>query len=101
MKAYSYESVQLLDTKGEIILALGVQHDSPEVRETLLSAALRSGDMQSSDLFLDKNGGAWLDIVVPLSGMASDSLVNVHSHNSTDSFGVPREWPCLCPCFQQ
>ena len=66
IKAYSYESVQLLDTKGKIILALGVQHDSPEVRETLLSAALRSGDMQSSDLFLDKNGGAWLDIVVPL-----------------------------------
>jgi diguanylate cyclase (GGDEF)-like protein/PAS domain S-box-containing protein len=66
MKAYSYESVLLLDSTGQTLLTLGDQHDPREVSETLLSAASRSGQTQGSDLFLDKNGRAWLDIVVPL-----------------------------------
>lgn len=66
MKAYSYESVLLLDPTGQTLLTLGQQHGPGEVSETLLSAALRRGQTQSSGLFLDKNGRAWLDIVVPL-----------------------------------
>ncbi|HEV7929906.1 MAG TPA: PAS domain S-box protein, partial [Nitrosospira sp.] len=66
MKAYSYESVLLLDSTGRTLLTLGDQYDPREVSETLLSAASRSGQTQGSDLFLDKNGRAWLDIVVPL-----------------------------------
>ncbi|HKX57499.1 MAG TPA: PAS domain-containing protein, partial [Xanthomonadales bacterium] len=66
MKAYSYESVLLLDTTGTTVLALGEQPDSPKVSETLLSAARSRGETQSSDLFLDQNSHAWLDIVVPI-----------------------------------
>lgn len=66
MKAYSYESILLLDTAGHTLLTLGEQPDTPEVSKTLLSAALRSRRTQSSDLYLDKNGRAWLDYVLPL-----------------------------------
>ncbi len=66
MKAYSYESVLLLDTTGTKMLVLGEQPDSLKVSETLLSASLSRGEMQSSDLYLDQNGHAWLDIVVPI-----------------------------------
>jgi diguanylate cyclase (GGDEF)-like protein/PAS domain S-box-containing protein len=66
IKAYSYESALLLDPTGHTLLALGEQQGSPEVSEALRAAALRSGQAQSSDFFLDKNGQARLDIVVPL-----------------------------------
>ena len=51
MKAYSYESVLLLDTKGTTMLVLGEQHDSPKVSETLLSAALAEEKCRAATCF--------------------------------------------------
>src|SRR4051794_26203703 len=65
--AYSYESVQLLDTGGQPLLVLGEQRKLPAVTQALLPVALRTHRIQSSDLFLDEYGKALLDIVVPLS----------------------------------
>ena len=51
MKAYSYESVLLLDTKGKIMLALGEQHDSPEVSRNAAAAALRRAIYRAATCF--------------------------------------------------
>ncbi len=77
-KAYSYESVLLLDTKGEPLLTLGEPHNLSDVTRALLPAALRSKRIQSSDLFLDESGTARLDIVVPL----------FHGTDSQETVGV-------------
>ncbi|PTR06186.1 PAS domain S-box-containing protein/diguanylate cyclase (GGDEF)-like protein [Nitrosospira sp. Nsp5] len=65
-KAYSYESVLLLDTEGQLLLTPGEKYELPAVTKALLPAALETKRIQSSDLFLDERGIARLDIIVPL-----------------------------------
>jgi diguanylate cyclase (GGDEF)-like protein/PAS domain S-box-containing protein len=65
-KAYSYESVLLLDTEGQLLLTPGGKYELPAVTQALIPAALQTKRTQSSDLFLDEHGIARLDIVVPL-----------------------------------
>lgn len=64
--AYSYESVLLLDTEGQLLLTPGEKYELPAVTKALLPAALETKRIQSSDLFLDERGIARLDIIVPL-----------------------------------
>ncbi|SCX76479.1 EAL domain-containing protein [Nitrosospira sp. Nsp13] len=65
-KAYSYESVLLLDTEGQLLLTPGEKYELPAITKALLPAALETKRIQSSDLFLDERGIARLDIIVPL-----------------------------------
>src|SRR5690606_18764171 len=64
-RAYSYESVLLMDTAGRPLLALGENQPLPATTRALLPKAIQTSRMQSSDLFLD-DGKPRLDIVVPL-----------------------------------
>jgi diguanylate cyclase (GGDEF)-like protein/PAS domain S-box-containing protein len=65
-RAYSYESVLLLDANRETLLALGEQRKLPAVTQALLADALSTDRIESTDLFLDENGKPCLDILVPL-----------------------------------
>ncbi|SEA54489.1 EAL domain-containing protein [Nitrosospira multiformis] len=65
-QAYSYESVILLDVESRPLLVLGEKHELPPITRELLSTALRSRQIQSTDFFLDENGKPLLDIAVPL-----------------------------------
>ena len=100
-KAYSYESVVLLDTKGQPLLTLGEQHNLSDVTRALLPAALRTKRLQSSDLFLDEGGIARLDIVVPLVlGASSEEAVGVVVlHANLERFLLPLvgKWPVHSP----
>jgi diguanylate cyclase (GGDEF)-like protein/PAS domain S-box-containing protein len=96
-QAYSYQSVLLMDTKGQPILTLGESHRMPHITRALLSAALRTRQIQSSDLFLDESGKARLDIVVPLvhdSG-SNEAVAVVVLRADLEQFLVPlvEKWP--------
>jgi len=65
-QAYSYESVILLDVESRPLLVLGEKHELPSVTHELLSRALQTRQIQSTDFFLDENGKPLLDIAVPL-----------------------------------
>ena len=65
-QAYSYASVILLDVESQPLLVLGEKHELASVTHELLSRALRTHQIQSTDFFLDENGKALLDIAVPL-----------------------------------
>lgn len=96
-QAYSYESVLLMDTAGLSLLALGEKHELPPITAELLPAALRTRQIQSSDLFKDESGEAWLDIVVPLvpDGMGEEPVAVVVLRANLAQFLVPliEKWP--------
>jgi diguanylate cyclase (GGDEF)-like protein/PAS domain S-box-containing protein len=96
-KAYSYESVLLLDTEGRPLLTLGEPPNLSVVTKALLPAALRTKEIQSSDLFLDENGEAQLDIVVPLVSetISEQAVAVVVLHANLERFLLPlvEKWP--------
>jgi diguanylate cyclase (GGDEF)-like protein/PAS domain S-box-containing protein len=100
-QAYSYESVLLMDIKGQPLLALGDAHKLPAITRTLLPAALQTREIQSSDLFLDERGEARLDIVVPLvhDGMSDEAVAVVVLRADLEQFLVPlvEKWPGRSP----
>jgi diguanylate cyclase (GGDEF)-like protein/PAS domain S-box-containing protein len=100
-QAYSYESVLLMDIKGQPLLALGDAHKLPAITRTLLTAALQTREIQSSDLFLDERGEARLDIVVPLvhDGMSDEAVAVVVLRADLEQFLVPlvEKWPGRSP----
>lgn len=64
---YHYDGVELMDVSGHSLLAEGQQTDrSIPARQTLLTKALASGEVQSSDLYRDSSGHIRLDLVAPL-----------------------------------
>ena len=95
--AYSYESVQLLDTGGQPLLVLGEQRKLPAVTQALLPVALRTHRIQSSDLFLDEYGQALLDIVVPLTleTVSEQPVAVVILRANLEQFLIPLidKWP--------
>ncbi|HTJ54166.1 MAG TPA: EAL domain-containing protein [Nitrosospira sp.] len=95
--AYSYESVQLLDTGGQPLLVLGEQRKLPAVTQALLPVALRTHRIQSSDLFLDEHGKALLDILVPLSleTVSEQPVAVVILRANLEQFLIPliEKWP--------
>jgi diguanylate cyclase (GGDEF)-like protein/PAS domain S-box-containing protein len=100
-QAYSYESVLLMDAKGQPLLALGDVHKLPANTNKLLPAALQTRKIQSSDLFLDERGEARLDIVVPLvhDGMSAEAVAVVVLRADLEQFLVPlvEKWPGRSP----
>ncbi|ARO88322.1 GGDEF domain-containing protein [Nitrosospira lacus] len=96
-KAYSYESVLLMNTEGRPLLTLGEQYELPAVTQALLPAALRTKQIQSSDLFLDENGIARLDIVVPLvpEAISQQAVAVVVLRANLERFLLPLvgKWP--------
>jgi diguanylate cyclase (GGDEF)-like protein/PAS domain S-box-containing protein len=96
-KAYSYESVLLLDTEGRPLLTLGKPPNLSVVTKALLPAALRTKEIQSSDLFLDENGEAQLDIVVPLVSetISEQAVAVVVLRANLERFLLPlvEKWP--------
>jgi diguanylate cyclase (GGDEF)-like protein/PAS domain S-box-containing protein len=96
-KAYSYESVLLLDTEGRPLLTLGEPPNLSVVTKALLPAALRTKEIQSSDLFLDENGEAQLDIVVPLVSetISEQAVAVVVLRANLERFLLPlvEKWP--------
>ncbi|MEO5655453.1 MAG: EAL domain-containing protein [Nitrosospira sp.] len=100
-QAYSYESVLLMDTEGQPLLALGDAHKLPAITRKLLPAALQTREIQSSDLFLDERGEARLDIVVPLvhDGMSDEAVAVVVLRADLEQFLVPlvEKWPGRSP----
>lgn len=64
--AYSYESMLLLTPQGQPRLIVGKQTELPAVTRALIAPAASTGNVQSSDFFLDEQGMPRLDIVVPL-----------------------------------
>jgi diguanylate cyclase (GGDEF)-like protein/PAS domain S-box-containing protein len=100
-RAYGYDSILLLDDAGRTTLALGEPPGASEVAKTLISAALQTGQIQSSDLFLDKNGKARLDIVVPLvpSAVSQQPVSFVVLRANLHTFLLPmiERWPGTSP----
>ncbi|MEO8996592.1 MAG: EAL domain-containing protein [Nitrosospira sp.] len=96
-RAYSYESVLLMDAEGQPLLALGEVHKLPAVTRKLLPAALRTREIQSSDMFLDERGKARLDIVVPLvhDSISEEAVAIVVLRADLEQFLVPlvEKWP--------
>ncbi len=99
--AYSYESVLLLDPQGRPLLVLGEQHKLPAVTEQLLPVALRTHQIQSSDLFLDESGEARLDIVVPLireaTGGQAVAIVVLRANLKQFLIPMVEKWPGKSP----
>ncbi len=99
--AYSYESVQLLDTDGQPLLVLGEQRKLPAVTQALLPVALRTHRIQSSDLFLDESGEARLDILVPLvpDTISEQAVAVVILRANLEQFLIPliEKWPGNSP----
>ncbi|BCT68328.1 hypothetical protein NNRS527_01925 [Nitrosospira sp. NRS527] len=100
-QAYSYESVLLMDIKGQPLLALGDAHKLPAITRKLLPAAMQTREIQSSDLFLDERGEARLDIVVPLvhDGISDEAVAVVVLRANLEQFLVPLvgKWPGRSP----
>lgn len=100
-QAYSYESVLLMDTKSQPLLTLGESHELTPITRRLVSAALQTRQIQSSDLFLDERGEARLDMVVPLvhDGMSDEVEAVVVLRADLEQFLVPLvgKWPGRSP----
>ena len=100
-KAYSYESVLLLNTEGQLLLTLGGQHKLPAITEALLTVALRTSRIQSSDLFLDESGKGRLDILVPLVAetISEHPVAIVVLRANLERFLIPlvEKWPGNSP----
>ena len=100
-KAYSYESVPLRSANGATLLALGEQGKLPAVTQALLSVALQTGRLQSSDLFLDESGHPLLDVLVPLTAKAisEQPVAAVILRANLEQFLVPliEKWPGNSP----
>lgn len=96
-QAYSYESVILLDAESQPLLVLGEKHELPPVTHELLSTALRSRQIQSTDFFLDENGKPLLDIAVPLIAKRTnkDPVAVVLLRADLEQFLLPlvEKWP--------
>ncbi len=96
-KAYGYESMLLLDTDGQLLIESGEQHELSSVTEKLLPVALRTRQIQSSDLFVDEGGKAWLDVVVPLipEAITQQAIAIVILRVNLDRFLIPmiEKWP--------
>lgn len=65
--AYGYDSVLLLDTEGSVLLTLGDRTGVPAELQAVLHQAVRSRQVQRSNLYADQNGRMQLDWVVPIS----------------------------------
>ncbi len=100
-KAYSYETVLLRSANGATLLALGEQGKLPAVTQALLSVALQTGRLQSSDLFLDESGHPRLDVLVPLTAkaMSEQPVAAVVLRANLEQFLVPliEKWPGNSP----
>ncbi|WP_231623523.1 bifunctional diguanylate cyclase/phosphodiesterase [Nitrosospira briensis] len=96
-QAYSYESVLLMDTRGQSLLTLGESHKLAPITKRLVSTALQTRQIQSSDLFLDESGEARLDMVVPLvhDTISDEAVAVVILRADLGQFLVPlvEKWP--------
>jgi diguanylate cyclase (GGDEF)-like protein/PAS domain S-box-containing protein len=100
-RAYRYESVLLLDNNGQILLVLGEQLNLSGVTKALVPAALQTNQIQSTDLFLDENGEARLDIVAPLvlGNLNEKTVAVVILRANLEQFLLPlaERWPSSSP----
>lgn len=77
-QANGYESVLLFDTRGQSLIGgKGEQNTLSEITKTLLSTALQTNQLQSTDLFLDESGKARLDILMPLALVPGENPIAV------------------------
>ena len=86
---------------GATLLALGEQGKLPAVTQALLSVALQTDRIQSSDLFLDESGHPRLDVLVPLTAKAisEQPVAAVVLRANLEQFLVPliEKWPGNSP----
>lgn len=100
-QAYGYSAVALLDTKGRPIHVVGDYSAGNPMLHPLLSAAPEDLEgVHDSDLYLDAEGQAHIDHVVPLLWRDAASakprllgLVLLQSHASQFLFPLIQNWP--------
>lgn len=99
-KAYSYESVLLLNPRGEPLLALGKEQKLPRVTRALISSASES-PIQSTGFFRDEHGAPRLDMVVALmpEGSSNEPAAFVVLCADLQQFLLPliEKWPGNSP----
>ena len=95
--AHRFDKVLLVNTRGEILLSAGGDHHLSDATEAMLGAALKSGQVQRSSVFLDASDTLHLDFIVPLklSGSGKAMVGAVVLHSTPDSFIFPyiQHWP--------
>ena len=95
-RVYGYDAI-LLDASGRTVLAVN-QHPelSEQIKRHLLPLALRSGQVQRSELYRDASGGIHLDYVVPLQPQrAGEERAALVLHTPVEHFLFPliQRWP--------
>jgi len=93
-QAYGYDAV-LLDATGRNVLVAGKYLETAEdIKRHLLPLALRSGQVQRSDLYRDASGVVHLDYVVPLlQNGEGHAAILLHTPVERFLFPLIQRWP--------
>lgn len=98
-RVYGYRDVVLLDPHGSLVLREPASETHPvgSLAESIAGRALRSGQVVSSDLYLDEQGNERIEWAAPLlpagPGGAPAGVVLLHSDPDEYLYPLIREWP--------
>lgn len=93
LQVYAYEAT-LLDTSGRPMLAVAAHPVmSVSMQQSLLHLAIKTGQVQRSELYRDARGGIHLDYLVPLAGRPSPAVVLLHTPIDQFLFPLIQRWP--------
>ncbi|EGV17793.1 bifunctional diguanylate cyclase/phosphodiesterase [Thiocapsa marina] len=100
--ARGYDGVMLLDSRGDVVLALLESHLPSEALKALAVRARAEGRILRSDLYQDDEGVVHLDWIVPISVMDGDTqrvvaAVVLHAKPQTFFFPLFQTWPTSSP----
>jgi PAS domain S-box-containing protein len=104
-RGYGYAAILLLDVEGRPLLAVGEPAVPNDATGGLQAKALASGEVQRADLWLNKDGRAHIDFIVPLvqqektkgHALRPVGSVLLRVHPETFLFPLIQSWPTASP----